>query len=137
MNKNHFYKHMFFKFFVILFGNIVNGFSVFQWPPCITTWEIILLRRISFLFQLLSSILIREKNSFVRSYERSPKSKFISKQKSARWNPLKRRFLESEFSTNKSCRFSIHVYTYQMIIFYNFLTNVFRSTTTAARNTVV
>ena len=27
---------MFFKFFIILFGNIINGFSVFQWPPCIS-----------------------------------------------------------------------------------------------------
>ena len=27
---------MFSKFFITLFGNIINGFSVFQWPPCIT-----------------------------------------------------------------------------------------------------
>ena len=24
---------MFLKFFIILFGNIINGFSVFLWPP--------------------------------------------------------------------------------------------------------
>ena len=28
LNKNNFYKHMFFQFFIILFGNIINGFSV-------------------------------------------------------------------------------------------------------------
>ena len=35
LNKNDSYKHRFFKFFIILFGNIINGFSVFQWPPYI------------------------------------------------------------------------------------------------------
>ena len=26
LNKNDFYKHVFFKFFIILFGNMINGF---------------------------------------------------------------------------------------------------------------
>ena len=29
LNKNNFYKHMFFRYFVILFGNIINGFLQF------------------------------------------------------------------------------------------------------------
>ena len=32
LNKNNFSNTCFFKFSIILFGNIINGFSGFQWP---------------------------------------------------------------------------------------------------------
>ena len=37
IKKNNFYKHMFFKFFVILFYSFFSNPSVFQWPPCRNT----------------------------------------------------------------------------------------------------
>ena len=33
--------HVFFKYFTISFGNIINEFSVFQWPPYIVKKEYI------------------------------------------------------------------------------------------------
>ena len=41
LNKNNFYKHMFFKFFIILFGNISNGFfQYYAWKTISLKWPL-------------------------------------------------------------------------------------------------
>ena len=43
LNNNLLQTHVFFfKFFIILFGNVINGFSVFLWPLCVenSIWKV-------------------------------------------------------------------------------------------------
>ena len=62
LNKNNFYKHICFS---ILFANIINGFSVLQWLPCIFL-HIVRIRRISQKWTNVRGVSITEKVSSLK-----------------------------------------------------------------------